>query len=113
MNKNKFEKLLYLFFLIAIFAPAISFAVEIPNPLVSDDFKVLIDRLISLVFTIGLALAPISIIIAGILFMTAQGEPGKIETAKNIIKWTFIGLLILLCSRAIVELIKTTVQVKK
>lgn len=113
MNKNKFEKLLYLSLLIAIFAPAVSSAVNIPNPLVSDDFKVLIDRLISLVFTIGLALAPISIIIAGILFMTAQGEPGKIQTAQNIIKWTFIGLLILICSRAIVELIKTTVQVKK
>ena len=111
--KNKFEKLLYLSLLIAIFAPTISSAVEIPNPLTTKDFQTLIDRIISLVFTIGLALAPISIIIAGILFMTAQGEPGKIQTAQNIIKWTFIGLIILICSRAIVELIKTTVQVKK
>jgi hypothetical protein len=108
----KIEKLFYVILLIVIFAPAISFAVKIENPLTTDDFQTLITRIISLVFTIGLALAPISIIIAGILFMTAQGEPGKIETAKNIIKWTFIGLIILICSQAIVTLIKTTVGVK-
>ncbi|MCX6764988.1 MAG: hypothetical protein NT148_00400 [Candidatus Nealsonbacteria bacterium] len=108
----KIKKLLYLTLLIAIFAPAVSFAVSIPNPLTTSDFQTLINRLIDLVFTIGLALAPIAIIIAGILFMTAQGEPGKIQTAQNIIKWTFIGLIILICSKAIVSLIQTTIGVK-
>lgn len=93
----------------ALLIPLASYAISIPNPLTTNDFQELINRIINLVFTIGLALAPISIIIAGILFMTAQGEPGKIQTAQNIIKWTFIGLIILICSKAIVELIKTTI----
>lgn len=107
-----FKKALYLVALSAIAIPAVSYAVTIENPLTTNDFQVLIDRLVNLVFTIGLAIAPISIIVAGVLFMTAQGEPGKIQAAQAIIKWTFIGLIILLCSKAIVELIKTSVGVK-
>lgn len=103
--KNRF---LYIAILLAVVLPLTSFAVRIPNPLNSNDFQTLIDRLVDLVFTAGLALAPISVIIAGILFMTAQGEPGKIQTAQNIIKWTFIGLLIIVCSKGLVTLIRTT-----
>lgn len=96
----------------AISVPAASYAVSIINPLTTTDFTTLINRIIDLVFTAGLAIAPIAIIIAGILFMTAQGEPGKIQKAQEIIKWTFIGLIILVCSRALVELIKTTIGVR-
>lgn len=109
--KNKFEKFFCLLLLVVVFIPSFSSAVVIPNPLTTTDFQELINRLINLVYTVGLALAPISIIIAGILFMTAQGEPGKIQTAQNIIKWTFIGLIILICSKAIIELIKASIGV--
>jgi len=95
-----------------ILIPLASYAVNIPNPLIDSDFQKLLGRVIDLIFTAGLAIAPIAVIIAGILFMTAQGEPGKIQKAQEIIKWTFIGLIILVCSKALVELIKTTIGVR-
>ncbi len=97
--------------LIINFIPLASYAagISIPNPLKTTDFVQLIDRVVSLVFTAGLALAPISIIIAGIMFMTAEGQPAKVDRAKDIIKWTFIGIFVLVCSKALVTLLRTTI----
>jgi len=87
-----------------VLIPCLCFAINIPNPLKTDNFKDLINKIVDLVFTLGLAIAPIMIVVAGVYFIIAQGEPQKIQTGQAIIKWTFIGLIILICAKAIVTL---------
>jgi len=78
--------------------------VEIENPLEADTFAELVDSLVNIIFMLAMAIAPLMIIIAGFYFVTAAGEPARITTAKQIIFWTLIGLLIVLCAKGIIAL---------
>ena len=86
--------------------PVLVKGVEIENPLEADNFGELIDTIVNIIFMFALAVAPIMIIVAGFYFITAVGEPAKINTAKQIILWTLIGLLIVLCAKGIIGLFK-------
>ncbi len=77
------------------------------NPLTATSTDALIDTVIDFIFWIGMAMGPLMIIIAGFLFMTAGGDTDKIKKAKNIITWTFIGLMIILLSRGLISAIKS------
>lgn len=79
--------------------------VEIENPLKAESFEDLIDSLINFIFWISIAIAPLMIIIAGFYWLTAAGNPDRIKTALNIIKWTVIGFAIILFARGLVAII--------
>jgi len=46
------------------------------------------------------------IIVAGFYFITATGDPAKIDTAKKIILWTLIGLLVVISAKGLIALFK-------
>jgi hypothetical protein len=50
------------------------------------------------------------IIYAGFTFVTAQGNPGEIQKAKQRLLWALIGAAILLGAAGIAEVVKTTVN---
>ncbi|KPJ56744.1 hypothetical protein AMJ49_03975 [Parcubacteria bacterium DG_74_2] len=77
------------------------------NPLKATSTEALIDSIVDFIFWFGVALAPLMIIIAGFFFLTAAGEPDKINKAKNIITYTFIGLLIILLAKGLISALKT------
>lgn len=80
-------------------------AICIDNPLGAENFWDLIDKLIDFVFYLAVAIGPIMITVAGIYFITAMGEPGKIQTAKKIILYTLIGLLIVFSAKGLIKLL--------
>ncbi len=82
-------------------------AICIDNPLKAQSLEELIDAIVNFIFWFAMALAPLMIIIAGFLFLTAGGEPDKINKAKNIITYTFIGLLIILLAKGLISALKT------
>ena len=84
----------------------------IPNPLAADTFEKLIDNLITFIFWIALALFPLMIVIAGIYFVTAAGNPEQIEKAKSIILYTLIGFIVILVAKGFIELLKQVLEVK-
>ena len=92
--------------------PLLVSAVEIKNPLKYDTFGELIEAIINFIFKIALVLAPLFIIIGGFYFVAAQGDPAKIKTGQDIIKYTLIGLLIILLSRGLVAVITEIIKVK-
>ncbi|MEK7150750.1 MAG: hypothetical protein AAB783_00935 [Patescibacteria group bacterium] len=53
-----------------------------------------IRALVEYIITLALPVAAIFIIISGFLFVTASGDPKKLETAKATLTWTIIGLAI-------------------
>jgi len=98
----------------AIFLILISFLLLIPlttilgvrleNPIGAENFGELIDRIIDIFFTLALFVTPLMIVIAGLLFVTAAGNPNQVQTARNILLYSLIGFLIILVAKGIVEL---------
>ena len=94
--------ILLFFLLIPLFTKAITFE----NPFETKSFEELIDVVINFIFWAAMAIAPIMIIVAAFYFLTSGGNPEKVNIAKKIILFTFIGLFIVLLGRGIVAIIK-------
>ena len=102
-----FLKLLISLLLISFFVPLIGGAVTIPNPLKAQNFTQLLEAIIDFIFYLALGITPIMIIVSGFFFITAQGEPEKIQTAKKIILWALIGLLVVFSAKGLVKLLES------
>ena len=100
------RKYLSLILLIAVLVPCIIQAeTVIIDPLTKHkNFQELIDSLINIIFILAIAIAPIMFIVAGFYFVTAAGEPEKINMAKKMILWTLIGLLVVMSAKGIIAL---------
>ncbi len=81
--------------------PVFVSAVTIENPLGYETFEELIEAIISFITVVGVSLAPVFFIIAGFYYLTAGANPDNIQKAKNIFKWTVIGLAIILIARGV------------
>ncbi len=93
----------HLLVFILLFLPLAVSAVTIDNPIESNSFTELIGRIIDFLFALAMVTAPMMLIISGFYFITAQGRPEKIETAKKIILWTLIGLGIIIGAKGLIE----------
>jgi len=82
---------------------------EICNPLCAENIQDLIDVIINFIFWIAIIVAPIMIIIGAFYFITSAGDPGRLGTAKKIILYTVIGLVIVLFARGLIALIRSVV----
>jgi hypothetical protein len=106
-NKIILRALCFVAFLgIIIPAFSVNAQVVIQNPLQAQNFQELIEAIVDILYTIGIYLAIIMILIAGFYYITAQGDPSKIQTAKQIITYTIIGLLIIISAKGIVAVFK-------
>ncbi|MEK7164243.1 MAG: pilin, partial [Patescibacteria group bacterium] len=70
------------------------YSFNIPNPLKggASDFTSLVKILAQWIFNLAIPIAVAMIVYAGILFLTAAGEPAKITKAKEVLKYAVIGL---------------------
>jgi len=76
------------------------------NPLEAGTIPEIIAAIGDFIFFIGLGLVILMIIIAGIMFMTAGGDPYKISKAKNLLFWVAIGAAITLFSKGVSAIIR-------
>lgn len=60
--------------------------------------------------TIGPVIVILMLVFVGFKFVTAQGEPGKITEARQMLLWTVVGALILLGAEVIAIGIEATVK---
>ena len=82
------------------------------NPLAGggiNDIPTLVERLLGIILTIGVPLIALAVIYAGFKFVTAQGNPEKLEEAKKTFVWIVVGAAILLSAYAIAQGIKATI----
>jgi len=106
-----FFQFLFLFVLLTIVAAYLSIPVSaekilLPNPLPNistpeDLAKKVVNWLLGLVSVIAL----IVLIIGGFRYLTSGGNEKAMESAKNIITWAVVGLIIILCSAIIINVI--------
>lgn len=62
-----------------------------------------VDTITSAIVAIGTALVALMIVVAGILFVTSSGDPGKVSLAKACLFWAVIGGIIILARAAFIE----------
>jgi hypothetical protein len=114
--KRKLESLAYI---IAVAVPSVlPFAcgaqsivtTTIDNPLGSTTITQFIKDVLDIVITIGVPIAVVMIIIAGLRFVTAGGNEANISRARTMLLWTVIGTAVLLGAWLIATAIQGTID---
>lgn len=81
------------------------------NPLgANTTLMSLLQSILNFVIQIGTVIVIMMLVYVGYKFVVAQGEPGKITEARNMLLWTVIGALILLGAKVIATGIEATVN---
>lgn len=95
---------------ITIFLPLISFAVE--QKVINNAQGVLdaITRIGNWIFTIFLAVAVISGVIAAFQFLSAQGNPEKFSEAKRMVIYTAVAVAVAVLSKGLVTVVADIVK---
>lgn len=81
----------------------------IENPLKYDTFQEILGGVSLFLFQIGLALAPVMLIIAGFMFVTAGGSPERVTNAKKMMLYTIIGLAVILLASGLIAVLKSII----
>jgi hypothetical protein len=99
---------LFLVFVILVAPLAVS-AVGGTLTEVPKNINVCVSCILNNIFTplwqLAAGLAVVMFIVAGILFITANGEPGKITTAKNALIWAVVGIVVAVVAFSIVTIV--------
>ena len=66
--------------------------------------------LLDIVFQIGSVFAVLFLMYVGFLFVSARGDPEKLQTARRAFLWTVIGIALLLGGRLVASIIGSTVS---
>ncbi len=122
---RKFKKIIVFFlFLVLFFSPVFVLAdnnndndndktIKLENPLKIGSIKELVEALVDFITKLAIAISPIIFIWAGFLFYFAGGDPEKVKTATNLIKWAVIGLAIIIVANGIVYVIGDIIGVEE
>lgn len=85
--------------------------VTLSNPLKGgSSLESFLLNILDFVINIGSIIVVLMLVYVGFKFVTAQGEPGKISEAREMLLWTVIGALVLLGSKAIALGVEATVK---
>jgi len=81
----------------------------ISNPISSSTFEDLIKMITQWILNIAMVLAPLVIVYGGFTYITAAGDPGKMEIGKKIIIYAVLGFILALLASSLVDIFKTFV----
>lgn len=82
---------------------------QIQNPLGSSDFNQLIGKLTDALRNLAIPVGVVMILWAGFNYLTAAGNPTKIQRANKILLYTAIGLAVVFIGGGFVDLIKSII----
>ena len=105
-----FFQFLFLFVLLAVMAvyltiPVFAETIQLNNPINVDTPKELAKNIVNWLLRLVSVIALIVLIIGGFRYLTSGGNEKAMESAKNIITWAVVGLIIILCSAIIINVI--------
>jgi prolipoprotein diacylglyceryltransferase len=104
------KKIVSALVLLTLFAlPAVGLADsgEITPPTL--DFWDALDTIVTYLFGLLIILAVIFLVIAGIMFITAQGDTEKIKKARDYVLWALIGVIVGVLAYALVNFVSQMV----
>lgn len=85
--------------------------ITIPNPIGSriDNIPAFIFMILGIVFKIGAIISVLALMYVGFMFVSARGEPEKLEVARRAFLYTVIGIAVLLGGVLIASVVQNTV----
>jgi len=69
------------------------------------DVATVIGKVFTPLWQLAAGLAVIMFIVAGILFLTSMGDPGKLATARAAVIWGVVGLIVAIIAFSIVNIV--------
>lgn len=79
-----------------------------PNPINKANINAILTALLDFLTAVGAVLAVLFTVYAGFLFVTARGNEGQLDKAKQTLFWTLVGAVIVLGAFALAEVIENT-----
>lgn len=80
---------------------------SIQNPLQANNIEDLFKLVSKLILDVAIPVAVVMILWAGFNFLTAAGNPTKIQKGKQILTWTAVGLAIIFIGGGFIDLLKS------
>lgn len=71
-----------------------------------------INSIVNLALDFAFIISVIMVLYSAFLYVTSGGESTKAETAKKILLWAVVGIILLFLAKTIVGLVQTQVQVR-
>jgi len=105
MNMKKSTIFLLVFTLLLGLASPVLADILLQNPLGNITFVGLVCRIVNYVAGLIAGLATLMLVWGGILFVVSAGNEGRLQTAKQILKYAIIGAAVALAGKGLIELI--------
>ncbi len=83
---------------------------QVNNPLNFSSVSSFMEALLRAVIAIGIPIAVLFVVWAGLKFVTAQGNAEELKAARKNFVWTIVGIAIFLGAALLAQLIKATLQ---
>jgi len=103
-------KIIFSILLFSLLIPLFTKAITFGPPFEGLTFEKLTENIVNFIFWVAMAIVPIMIIVAAFYFLTSGGNPEKVNIAKKIILFTFIGLFIVLLGKGIPSIIRQILE---
>jgi len=84
----------------------------ISDPATLKDFEFIFSRILSLATTLAGLVCFIMLIIGGFKYLTSTGDPKQTASAKGTITWAIVGLVIIIGSWFVLQLIEEITGVR-
>ena len=88
------------------------FNISIPNPISNGDFWQILTKVYDYLIYLAIPVAILLIIYSGFRMMTAKGDPAKFKDGGKTLKWTVIGLFVILAARYLPSLVRAVLEFK-
>ena len=101
--KKNITPAILIYILSMVLIPALAKAQHDVNP--EDWISEIMTRVATVVWQLFAGLTVVMFVVAGILFVTSNGEPGKITTARNAVIWGVVGIVVATAAFAVVQFV--------
>lgn len=82
----------------------------IENPTESSSLQEFLGKILEAIVTLLYPILVLALVYSGFLFVTAQGNPQKLQKARTVLKWVIVGAVIIFARWLIADIIGTTVN---
>ncbi|MBI2054362.1 MAG: TrbC/VirB2 family protein [Candidatus Staskawiczbacteria bacterium] len=105
MNTKKIASSLLLAAILAL--PVLAIAAPPNQPPTGKTWDNLVTFVTGTIYTVGIAIIVVMFLIAGIMFITAGGNPEKVQAARQTLLYAVVGAVVLLVAASIFGIIQT------
>lgn len=83
---------------------------QVDNPIGANNLEDIIKLVTDNILKLAIPVAVVMIVWAGFNFLTAAGNPAKVQKGKQILTWTAVGLAVIFIGDGFVDLVRSIIS---